>query len=176
VRVRVGPEPDGPDRRGGGTNPAANAPDSGVGTGASGPASGGAGDGSAGAGDSGTGESSAGADEATAARRSAARRRARARRRAEERRERPDEEREASNAEPEGSEQVSGIELADLSALSSQAGRDALRAARTGRLRDQEDESGSGIPPAVWWTLGTAALLGLGGWREARGRPAARVA
>jgi PKD domain len=187
VRVRVGPEPDGPDRQGGGTNPDANAPDSGVGTGAAGPASGGAGegggeggDGSAGAGDSGTGDGSAAADEAAAARRRAARRRAarrraQARRRAEERRERPDQERKASAAEPAGSEQVTGIELADLSALSSQAGRDALRAARTGRLRDEEDGQSSGIPPAVWWTLGTAALLGLGAWREARGRPAARV-
>ena len=171
VRVRVGPEPDGPNRQGGGTNPDANAPDSGVGTGAAGPASGGAGDGSAGAGESGTGDSSLDADEAAAARRSAARRRAQARRMAEKRRERPDEEREASTDEPDGSEQVSGIELADLSALSSQAGRDAVQAARTGRLRE-EDEEGGGIPPGVWWSLGTAALLGLGGWREARGRPA----
>jgi hypothetical protein len=171
VRVRVGPEPDGPDRQGGGTNPDANAPDSGVGTGAAGPSS----DGSAGAADSGTGDSSADPDEAAAARRRAARRRAQARSRAEERRERPDEERKASTAEQAGAEQVSGIELADLSTLSSQAGRDALRAARTGRLRDEEDGQGSGIAPAVWWTLGTAALLGLGAWREARGRPAARV-
>jgi hypothetical protein len=148
VTVRVGPEPGGPDRQGGGTNPDANAPDSGVGTGAVGPAS---------------------------APRRAARRRAQARRRAEERRERAGRDRETSTAEPGGSEQVSGIELADLSALSSEAGRDALRAARTGRLRDDEDGQGPGIPPAVWWTLGTAALLGLGGWREARGRPTARV-
>jgi PKD domain len=185
VRVRVGPEPDGPDREGGGTNPDANAPDSGVGTGAAGPASGGSGEGSAGTGDAGadgagtgdagTGGSSPATDEAAAARRRAARRRAQARRRVEERRERPDEEREASTAEQAGPEEVSGIELADLSALSSQAGRDALRAARTGRLRDEEEGQGSGIPPAVWWALGTAALLGLGAWREARGRPAARV-
>ena len=169
VRVRVGPEPDGPDRQGGGTNPDANAPDSGVGTGAAGPASGGSGEASAGGGDSETGDStSADADEAAAARRSAARRRARARRRAEARREPP---RDSSAAEPDVSEQVSGIELADLSALSSPAGRDALRAARTGRLRDEQEGQGPGIPPAVWWTLGTAALLGLGGWREARGRP-----
>ena len=168
VRVRVGPEPDGPDRQGGGTNPDANAPDSGVATGAAGPASGGSGEASAGGGDSETGDStSADADEAAAARRSAARRRARARRRAEARREPP---RDSSAAEPDVSEQVSGIELADLSALSSQAGRDALRAARTGRLRDEEEGQGPGIPPAVWWTLGPAALLGLGGWREARGR------
>jgi PKD domain-containing protein len=186
VTVRVGPEPDGPDRKGGGTNPDASAPDSGVGTGKAGPGSGGPSDGSAGmgdgeardgeAGDSEAGDSSAAADEAAAARRSAARRRAQARRRAETRRERPDEEREPSAAEPDRSEQVTGIELADLSALSSQAGRDALRAARTGRLRDEEDEQGSGIPPVVWWTLGTAALLGLGGWREARNGPARRPA
>jgi PKD domain len=188
VTVRVGPEPDGPDRKGGGTNPDASAPDSGVGMGAPGPASGGLDGGSAGtgvgeagtddgeAGDGEAGDSSAVADEAAAARRSAARRRAQARRKAQARRERPDEERERSTGEPGGSEQVSGIELADLSALSSQAGRDALRAARTGRLRDEEDEQGSGIPPAVWWTLGTAALLGLGGWREARGGPPGRPA
>jgi hypothetical protein len=191
VRVRVGPEPDGPDRQGGGTNPDANAPDSGVGTGAAGPGRGGAGDGSAGtsggsgegsagtsdssAGDSSAGDSSAGADEAAAARRRAARRRARARREAEKRRERADEERRPEERAAGSARQVSGIELADLSALSSQAGRDALRAARTGRLQDEDDGSGSGIPPAVWWTLGTAALLGLGAWREARGRPAARV-
>ena len=176
VTVRVGPDPNGPDRKGGGTNPGASAPDSGVGTGAAGPASAGSGDGSAGMGDSGTGDTpAADADEAAAARSRAARRRARARRRAEARRERPDEGRESSAAEPDGSEPVSGIELADLSALSSRAGRDALRAARTGRLRDEEEGQGSGIPPAVWWTLGAAALLGLGGWREARGRPAAAI-
>lgn len=174
VSVRVGPEPDGPDRKGGGTNPEASAPDSGVGANAIGPASGDSGKGSAGTVDSGTGGSAAGAGEAAAARRRAARRRAQARRRADSPRERPDEERDSSAAEPDSSEQVSGIELADLSALSSQAGRDALRAARTGRLRD-EDEQGSGIPPVVWWTLGAAALLGLGGWREARGRPAAGI-
>jgi hypothetical protein len=188
VTVRVGPEPDGPDRKGGGTNPDASAPDSGVGMGAPGPASGGLDGGSAGtgvgeagtddgeAGDGEAGDSSAVADEAAAARRSAARRSAQARRKAQARRERPDEERERSTGEPGGSEQVSGIELADLSALSSQAGRDALRAARTGRLRDEEDGQGSGIPPAVWWTLGTSGLMGLGGWREARGRPPARPA
>jgi hypothetical protein len=74
-----------------------------------------------------------------------------------------------------GPRQVRGIELADLSGLSSAAGRDALRAARRGDLR-AEDGSGTSIPPAVWWTLGTAALLGLGGWREARSRPAGRAA
>ena len=44
-----------------------------------------------------------------------------------------------------------------------------------GASREEDDGTGGGIPPGVWWTLGTAALLGLGGWREARGRPAARV-
>jgi PKD domain len=177
VRVRVGPEPDGPDRQGGGTNPDANAPDSGVGTGAAGPASGGAGDGSggaggSGAGDSGTGDSTADADEAAAAGREARRRRAAARERRE-RRERAEQRpvREERDAEPGATREVAGIELADLSALSSEAGRDALQAARRGRLREDEEDSGAGIPPALWWTLGLTGLLGLGAWREARGRP-----
>jgi PKD domain len=175
VTVRVGPEPDGPNRKGGGTNEDANAPDSGVGTGAAGPASGGSGEGSAGTGDGSADESSAEADEAAAARRRAARRRAQARRRAEARREREDEQREEEQPAPSSTREVSGIELADLSALSSQAGRDALQAARTGRLEEEDGGSGSGIPGVVWWTLGTAALLGLGGWLELRGRPAAPV-
>jgi hypothetical protein len=173
VTVQVGRARAGPDRKGGGTNIDANALDSGSGTatggsGGSGSAGGGSsaagdGDGSAGADDGG----SAGADDggAETARDDAAA----ARRRAARRREERDESIEAG-----ASREVSGIELADLSALSSQAGRDAVQAARTGRLRE-EDEQGGGIPPGVWWSLGTAALLGLGGWREARSRPTARV-
>jgi PKD domain len=192
VTVQVGRARAGPDRKGGGTNTDANAPDSGSGTvtggaGGNGSAGGGSsaagdGDGSAGAEDGGSagaedggpagadgGGAEAARDDAAAARRRAARTRAAARRRSEARagrREEPDESIEAG-----ASRGVSGIELADLSALSSQAGRDAVQAARTGRLRE-EDEEGGGIPPGVWWSLGTAALLGLGGWREARSRPA----
>jgi PKD domain len=160
VTVRVGKPPDGPDREGGGTNPDARAPDSGAGTGPSGPGGSGPGNGTGGSPNDG-GES--GADDAPPAREETERRR----------REEP--EREADPADRPGGRQVNGIELADLSALSSDAGRDALRAARRGNPRAENEDSGMGIPPALWWTLGTAALLGLGGWREARGRPAARV-
>lgn len=181
VTVQVGEPRQGPNRTGGGTNRDANAPDSGVGTGPSGAGSGtsGAGDGGSGGG-SGEGDAAAGDDTAApaeAAARRAARRRA-ARRRAAARRERaeqrPTPERESDSAVGDA-RQVTGIELADLSALSSDAGRDALRAARRGRLRE-EDDPGSGIPPGVWWALGAAALVGLGGWLESRSRPATRPA
>ena len=182
VTVQVGRARAGPDRKGGGTNTDANAPDSGSGT-ATG--SGSAGGGSSGAGD---GDASAGADDGgsagaerrrrdgprrrAAARRRAARRRAAAHRRAEaraRRREQRDESVEAG-----ASREVSGIELADLSALSSQAGRDAVQAARTGRLRE-EDGEGGGIPPGVWWASARPRCSALGGWREARSRPASRL-
>jgi PKD domain-containing protein len=177
VTVRVGKPPDGPNRKGGGTNAAANAPDSGVGTGPGGPGGSGSGSGTGGSpnGDGGSadsGDDAAARDEA-AARRRARRRRAAAREQRERAERRDDPEREQAPGEPAGGRQVRGIELADLSALSSDAGRDALQAARRGSPRE-EDESGAGIPPAVWWTLGTAALLGLGGWREARGPLTAR--
>jgi PKD domain len=183
VTVQVGRARAGPDRKGGGTNTDANAPDSGSGTatgGAEGSGSAGGGSAAAGNGDGSAGGDdggSAGADDggaetarddAAAARRRAARRRAAARRRSEARARRREERDESIEAG--ASREVSGIELADLSALSSPAGRDAMQAARTGRMRE-EDEDGGGIPPGVWWSLGTAALLGLGGWREARGRP-----
>ena len=185
VTVQVGEPLDGPNRTGGGTNRNPNAPDSGVGSGPSGAGSGaGAGDGASDGGASAAGEAgSAPADDTAArdeaaARRRAARRRAAARRARAERR--PTAERDSTperDSDPAAgdSRQVSGIELADLSALSSEAGRDALRAARRGRLRE-EDDPGSGIPPGVWWALGAAALVGLGGWLESRGRPAARAA
>jgi PKD domain len=175
VTVRVGKPPGGPNRKGGGTNMDANAPDSGVGTGSRG--AGGQGSGSVGTGgspaggDAGAEDDAAGRDEA-AARRRARRTGAAARGRAERRKAA---ERDRAPGRLSGPRQVRGIELADLSGLSSAAGRDALRAARRGDLR-AEDGSGTSIPPAVWWTLGTAALLGLGGWREARSRPAGRAA
>jgi hypothetical protein len=147
LTVQVGAPREGPNRAGGGTSRDANAPDSGVGTGRSG-ASSGAG---SRAGDGGSGGASGEGDEAAPARK-----------------------RESDPAAGDA-RQVTGIELADLSALSSDAGRDALRAARRGRLRE-EDDPGSGIPPGVWWALGCAALLGLGGWLESRSRPAARPA
>jgi PKD repeat protein len=186
VTVTVGEPPDGPDRKGGGTNRDARAPDSGVGTGPDGAGRGGAGPGDSGRGGSGAERRSASEHRTGAARRSAAERRSSPERRssrgrlsrgrgsAAERRsrtERRSADNRASASEPGATgraAQVRGIELADLSALSSDAGRDALRAARRGRL-PEEDDSDPGIPPAVLWTLGVAALLGLGGWLEARG-------
>jgi len=184
--VQVGRARAGPNRKGGGTNTDANAPDSGSGTatgGAEGTGSAGGGSSAAGDGDGSAGADAGGStgahdgaetarDDAAAARHRAARRRAAARRRSEARARQREEQDESIEAG--APRAVSGIELADLSALSSQAGRDAVQAARTGRLRE-EDEEGGGIPPGVWWSLGTAALLGLGGWREARGRPASRL-
>jgi hypothetical protein len=148
ISVQVGKERKGPNRKGGGNNADSNAPDSGAATGAAGGGSGSAA--------SGSGGSESGSREA---RRQAAAARER--------------------TEPGGasaSRQVRGIELADLSALSSEAGRDALRAARRGRLREEEEDSGAGIPAAVWWTLGLSGLLGFGAWREARTGPARRPA
>lgn len=66
-----------------------------------------------------------------------------------------------------GLEQVDGIELADLNALSSDAGRDALEAAR----RDEEDEPDEGVPDGVWWFLAIGGLLSFGGLLELRRRP-----
>jgi PKD domain len=180
ISVQVGKARKGPNRKGGGTNPDANAPDSGAATGAAGGGSGSGGSGGSG-GASGASEGAA-ADAGAAAderRRESARRRA-ARRRAAERREarrRAADQRERTEpGDGGGSRQVRGIELADLSSLTSQAGRDALRAARRGRLREDEESSAAGIPAAVWWTLGLAGLLGLGAWREARTGPAGRPA
>jgi hypothetical protein len=173
VAVRVGRPPRGPDRAGGGTNRDADAPDSGVGAGASEPggsAGGSSGAGAAGSDDAATEDDAAAEDKTAAARRDAARRRrAAGRARAEEKPARERRDQESGTAR-----EVTGIELADLSALSSDAGRDALQAARRGRLREDED-SGAGVPAAVWWTLGLGALLALGAWREARSGPAPRV-
>jgi uncharacterized membrane protein YgcG len=186
ISVQVGKERKGPNRKGGGTNANANAPDSGAATGAAGGGSGSAGSGNGGSGSggsSGAGDAAPAEDGADGA--AEERRRQRARRRAA--RQRAAESREArrqaadarERTEPGGasaSRQVRGIELADLSALSSEAGRDALRAARRGRPREDEEDSGAGIPAAVWWTLGLSGLLGFGAWREARTGPARRPA
>jgi hypothetical protein len=176
VSVRVGNAPDGPNRRGGGTSRDADAPDSGVGAGAGG-SSGTSGPSGTG-GPSGSDESS-GAGEGAPARAAAEPRRERGRRRAERRESRPQAAQPRARSEPgeaSASRQVRGIVLAGLSALSSQAGRDALRAARRGRLREDDEDSGAGIPAAVWWALSLSGLLGLGAWREARSGPAGRPA
>jgi len=156
VRVQVGKPPAGPDRNGGGTNENADAPDSGTAEGGT------AGDGAASGADTSSDDSGNGSE------------RDRAQRDRPERSAPDPEERERRSGEPDApaGHSVSGIELADLSALSSAAGRDALRAARRGRPRDESGPDGPGIPPALWWTLGAGALFGLGGWLEARNAPA----
>jgi PKD domain len=157
VTVQVGKPPaGGPERKGGGTSDEADAPDSGVATGDGG----GAGSGSEGAGspsdDAGSGsgaDGSARPEPERSARERAARDRAA---------------REGRSGQASRARSVSGIELASLAPLSSQAGRDALRAARRGTLDEEVGEPGPGIPAGLWWGLGGVALLALGGWREAR--------
>ena len=163
VSVRVGNAPEGPDRKGGGTNPDSTAPDSGAGTGTGGtpaapvapvtpaapvtpvtPSS-----------------PSTGFEpveepppptptppEPTPS---------------------PAEE---TGAETDGLEPVEGIELADLAALQSQAGQEAVEAARRGREQEEEGESGAS---AVWWVLAIGGLLGLGGLLEVSRRPGRRA-
>jgi len=186
ISVQVGKERKGPNRKGGGTNADANAPNSGAATGEAGGGSGSAGSGSSGSGSGGSSGASEGTPSEDGAggaaeeqRRERARRRA-ARQRAAEpreaRRQAADARERTEPGEASASRQVRGIELADLSALSSEAGRDALSAARRGRLREDEEDSGAGIPAAVWWTLGLTGLLAFGAWREARNGPAGRPA
>jgi len=151
VSVRVGKPPDGPDRKGGGTNDDANAPDSGAGAGTTGAGS---------AATPGGGESSRAGGASP--------------RRGEQAPSRPPETAAPTPGDepvPEsgGSSSVQGIELAGLSALATQAGRDAVRAAaRRGRELEAKRPD-PGILPGVWWALGASALLAAGGWREARG-------
>ncbi len=79
---------------------------------------------------------------------------------------------EADGQESDGLDSVEGIVLADLAVLSSEAGRDAVEAAR----RERDEESDGGIPDGVWWFLATFGLLGLGGLLELGRRPSARTA
>jgi hypothetical protein len=71
---------------------------------------------------------------------------------------------------PDGLEPVDGIELADLNALSSDAGRDALEAARRDREGDEEQPD-EGLPDGVWWFLAISGLLSFGGLLELLRRP-----
>ena len=131
MTVQVGEPPEGPDRKGGGTNEEADAPDSGA---ADGPASGGA---------------PAGTPTA---------------RPREPRPSRRDRRRPPRPAER-AAGRVAGIELASLSGLSTDAGRDAVQAAaRRGRQRDERpDHPVHGGP-----RRSPPGLLAAGGWREAR--------
>lgn len=82
----------------------------------------------------------------------------------------------AGGEESNGLDPVEGIELADLAALTGQAGRDAVEAARRDRARDEEGDSDGGVPDGVWWFLATAGLVGLGGLLEVGRRPSRRAA
>jgi hypothetical protein len=155
VTVRVGKAPDAPDRQGGGTIPDETAPDSGAGTGTGG-----------------IGTPAAPVTPSAPTTPSTPY-------------EPVDEPPQPQQATPtpdgsqnpvetedagDGLEPVEGIELADLSALSSQAGRDAVEAARRGLERDEENRD-EGVPNGVWWFLSISGLLGLGGLLERGRRP-----
>ncbi len=67
-------------------------------------------------------------------------------------------------------EQVEGVLLADASSAPTPARADALRAARTGTPKPPREAAGS-IPPVVWGILVALSLLGFGVWRERRSVP-----
>jgi plastocyanin len=72
-------------------------------------------------------------------------------------------------------EQVEGVLLADASPEPTTAKAEALKAARTGTLKPPDDAASS-IPPVVWGLLVALSLLGLGVWRERRSVPTRRSA
>lgn len=72
-----------------------------------------------------------------------------------------------------GAEHVEGVLLSDASSAPTPATADAVQAARTGNL-DQNDEATTGlasVPPAAVGSFAVLALLGLGAWWERRGMP-----
>ncbi len=144
VTVRVGEAPEeGPDREGGGTNDAADAPDSGAATSES---------------DPGAGAGAAAAAERRRARAAAARRRARAtaaRRRSATR---------ARSEEPDG-EQVEGT-LIGAPFEPPPPTADERAAARTGVPQEPAPE----LPPQLVFGLIAVALVALGAWSERRSR------
>lgn len=149
VSVQVGDPADGPDRKGGGTNPDANAPDSGPGTGSgSGPGSAGRGGSEdAAAGSAAEGDSSPPGSPG-------------------------DRERRRDRRRGDGAALVEGTLLADAEASPSPAVASAARAARTGR----PDADSATIPREAWGIAVTLALLAAGGLLELRGQRPRRTA
>ncbi|HEY6779787.1 MAG TPA: PKD domain-containing protein [Thermoleophilaceae bacterium] len=74
----------------------------------------------------------------------------------------------APTSEP--NEHVVGILLSDASPTPTRARAEALAAARTGTPKPPQTAAGS-LPPVVWGSLIGLALMGLGVWRERRGVP-----
>jgi PKD domain len=138
VTIQVGKPRGGPDRKGGGSDPDEEAPDSGAATGKGGAAG---------------GEAAAGAKRAAA--RQARRRSARHARK----RSRP-----RNAAAPGEGNRIAGNLLADAGGPESQPRAAAIRAARTGR----PDEGGASVPVVAWQLGGLLVLLAAGATLELR--------
>lgn len=152
LTIQVGkPRTGGPDRKGGGTNTSASAPDSGAASGVSGA---GGRTGATSAPPTPPPSSSSPTEPARAQPKPAA----------------PELKDLDSAASSGTSKPVEGILLNDASPTPTPAQADALEAARTGTPKPPADAASS-IPPIVWGALLGVALLGLGAWRERRGLP-----